>query len=314
MRQKSQANFYFILNVSPQAKDQDIKKAYLKLARIYHPDKNRGNKLAEKKFQQINEAWQILKDPQKRQLFDESLKKVQKSAPSLRQEMSPNVETQEKPAKKLEKPIDLEVSLKVSLEDLCQSLSKTVHYFKPVYGAKTKSSIAIQIPAGIKQGTSLRFKGKGGAEGRKKFGDLYVKIQIKPHNIFQLIKDSRDLILERPISFVEAIEGKKLEIPSPYGFLMLNLNPPVQHKQLLKIKGQGLPKNLKGDRGDLFVKIFIDYPLKNSVKIQKQMEGLSFDRQKIYVEKFKRSSFIYPKVLKFQKKMQELKKTISNER
>ena len=314
MGQKSQVNFYFILNVSPQAKDQEIKKAYLKLARIYHPDKNRGNKLAEKKFQQINEAWQTLKDPKKRQLFDDRLKKAQKPSSPMEQEMGHAVRVQEKPAKRQEEPIDLEVSLKVSLEDLCQSLSKTVHYFKPVYGTRIKSSLVIQIPAGVKQGISLRFKGKGGAEGDKKFGDLYVKIQINPHKIFQLVKNSEDLILECPISFIEAIKGQKLEIPSPYGFLVLNLNPPLQHKQLLKIKGHGLPKNLKGDRGDLFVKIFIDYPLKDSVKIQKQMERLPFGQQKIYVEKFKHSSFIYPRVLKFQKKIQELKKTISNEK
>ena len=313
MEQKKQINFYFILNVSPQAKDQEIKKAYLKLARIYHPDKNRGNKLAEKKFQQINEAWQVLKDPQKKLWFDESLKKFQKPTPSLNKGINQTVAMQEKPAKKQEKPIDLEVSLKISLEDLCQSLSKTVHYFKPVCGAKIKSSLAIQIPAGVKQGTSLRFKSKGGAEGNKKFGDLYIKIQIKPHKIFQLVKNSEDLILERPISFVEAITGQKLEIPSPHGFLVLNLNPPVKHKQLLKIKGHGLPKNLKEGKGDLFVKIFIDYPLKDSIKIQKQMERLSFNQQKIYVKKFKHSSFVYPRVLKFQKKMQELKKTISNE-
>ena len=308
MQQKNQSNFYLILNVSAQAPSKEIKKAYLKLAQTYHPDKNRGNKLAEKKFQQINEAWQVLKDTKKRKIFDEYLNRSKKKSLENSLSKSRSIHQTAQTIQKQEKPVDLEFSLTVSLEELCQSCSKKIHYFKPVNGKKIKSALAVQIPLGARPGTRLYFKNEGGAEGKKIFGDLYVKIQIQPHKIFQLIKDSEDLILERPIPFVSVVKSQKLEVPSPYGFLSLNLNPPIKHKQLLKIKGHGFPKNLKGDKGDLFVKIFIDYPLKDSVKIQKQMERMSFDQQKIYVEKFKDSSFIYPEVLKFQKRMQELKR------
>lgn len=308
MQQRNFINFYLILNISPKARTKDIKKAYLKLAQTYHPDKNRGNKLAEKKFQQINQAWQILKDAKKRELFDTNLEKIKK--PQEQENFSKFKSFHQaapKVVKKKEKAIDLEIPLKVSLEDICQSRSKTIHYFKFINGKKIKSSFIVQIPMGVKQGSRLHFKGKGGAEGEKKIGDLYIKILVKPHSIFQLTGVS-DLLVDRPISFVEAIQGKKLDIPSPYGFLALDLNPSVTNKQLLKIKGYGLPKNSKGDKGDLFVKILIDYPTKNNIKIQKQVKSLSFDQQKVYVEKFKDPSFIYPKVLKFQKKMQDLKK------
>ena len=298
---KQRVNLYLLLNASPDATEKEIKKAYLKLVQTYHPDKNRGNKLAEKKFQQINEAWQILKDPVKRKQFDESLKKVWNSPPSSDK---PPV----KPALQKEKPLDLEIPLRVSMEDLCQSRLKTIHYFKPVQGQKIKSSLVIQIPSGVKQGVSLRFKGEGGAEGKKAFGDLYVKIQIKAHRLFQRTEGSEDIVLICPVSFVTAVQGGKLEIPSPYGFLALNLKPPVRDKQLLKVRGHGLPKNSKGERGDLFVQIFIDYPLKDKLNIQNQMEKLSFEQKKAYVEKFKNISLIYPEVLKFQKKVQELKK------
>lgn len=308
MQQKSSINFYLILNVSPQATSKEIKKAYLKLAQIYHPDKNRGNKLAEKRFQQINQAWQVLKDEKKRGQFDKSLEQEKRKQ---KQEQFPTFKSFHKApqvVKRNEKPIDLEIPLKVSLEDICQSFSKTIHYLKPINGSKVRSSFVVQIPLLTKQGSRLRFKGKGGAEGLKKVGDLYIKILLKPHPLFRQTGESGDILLNRPISFVEAVQGKKLDIPSPYGFLSLNLSPPVTNKQLLKVKEHGLPKNLKGDKGDLFVKILIDYPSKNSIKIQKQMEGLSFDQQKVYVEKFKDSAFIYPRVLKFQKKVQELKK------
>ena len=258
---------------------KEIKKAYLKLAQTYHPDKNHGNKLAEKKFQQINQAWQVLKDINKRELFDKSLGNINGTQEQETLSQFKTFHQTPQVAKKQEKPIDLEIPLKISLEDICQSCSKTVHYFKFINGEKTKSSFIVQIPPGAKQGSRLRFKGKGEAEGKKVFGDLYIKILIKPHPIFQLTGES-DLVLDRPISFVEAVQGNKLDIPSPYGFLALNLNPPLTNKQLLKIKGYGLPKNSKGDKGDLFVKILIDYPIKNNIKIQKQMESFSFDQQK----------------------------------
>lgn len=303
MSQRNQPNFYFVLNVSPQADSKEIKRAYLKLAKTYHPDKNHGNKLAEKKFQQINTAWQVLKDPKKRQLFDKNLQ----SAKKKKQAPSP-APTAPAPSVRKEKAIDLEIPLKVSLEELCQSRSKTIHYFKPVNGTKIKSSFTLQVPLGAWQGHRLRFKHKGGAEGKKTFGDLYVQIQIKPHKIFNLTKNSKDLILEYPISFISAIEGQKLDVPSPYGFLTMDLSPPLRDKQLLKIKGYGLPKKLKEGKGDLFVQILIDYPLKEGVKIQKQMKSMSFDQKKNYVKKIKGSTFIYPKVLKFQKTIQELKR------
>ena len=309
MQTKNQVNFYLILKVSPQAKSEEIKKAYLKLAQTYHPDKNQGNKLAEKKFQKINEAWQVLKDPQKRKICDEKLKKDKKRKEEQNLLQSKSMKPSAPLAPRKEKSIDLEILLKVSLEDICQSRSKTISYFKPINGTQTKSSFKLKIPLGVKEGTKLYFKGKGGSEGRKIFGDLYVKLQLSQHKIFQIAGEGgdSDLFLERPISFVDAIEGEKIEILSPYGVLALRQPSAFTNHQLLKIKGHGLPKNQKGDRGDLFVKILIDYPTKNGSQIQKEMENLPFEKQKVYVKKFKNSSFIYPRVLKFQKRMQELK-------
>ena len=305
MNRKKQVNPYFILNVAPQAPAEEIKKAYLKLAKAYHPDRNRGNKLAEKKFQKINLAWQVLKDPKKKQLFDESLRTAKAKSPI--QGPKKNLSSPAKTVIK-EKAIDLEYPLNVSLEDICQFHTKTIHYLQPVNGSKIKTLLKIKIPLGVKQGSRLRFKGKGGAEGKKQFGDLYVRILISPHPIFKLTEESEDIMLERPVSFVSAIQGKQVDVPSPYGLLSLALNPPVQHKQLLKVKGHGLPKNLEGEKGDLFVRILIDYPLKHSDKIQRQIKNMTYTQQKVYVEKFKDSSFIYSKVLKFEKKLQELQR------
>ena len=271
------------------------------MVKTYHPDRNRGSRLAEKKFQQINSAWGLLKDPNKRKLFDENLRKAE----NLKKELwtqEPAVLAQEEK----NQAIDLEFLLKVSLEDLCQSKVKTIRYLKPVNGLQEKSHLKVQIPLGLKPGGRLLFKGKGGSEGKKNFGSLYVKVLITPHKIFKITDNSFDIVIEQPISFISAIQSQKVEILSPYGFLSLNVTPPIQDKQVLKVKDYGLRKNSKGERGDLFVKFFIEYPAEHGMKIQEQMLGMSYEEKKRYIEQFKKTGFIYPKVLKFQKKIQEL--------
>ena len=305
MSERNPINFYFVLNVSQTANPEEIKKAYLKLVKIYHPDKNKGRRLAEKKFQQINSAWETLKDPHKRKLFDENLKKAEllkKEKAKLFQTKNIDASLKQKP----EKAIDLEYLLKISLEDLCQSKTKTIQYLRPVDGSQVKSFLKVQIPLGAKSGTHLLFKGKGGSEGKKVFGDLYVKVLIKPHKVFKIINNSSDIMLEYPLSFISAIQSSKIEVLSPYGFLSLKVKAPLEHGQVLKVKNYGL--NKKSHKGDFFIKFFVDYPSENGIKIQQQIKDMSYDQKKNYIEQFKNSSFIYPKVLKFQRKIQELKK------
>lgn len=303
MRGKPPVNYYFILNVSPKAKTEEIKQAYLKLVRTYHPDRNKGSRLAEKKFQQINSAWEVLKDLNRRKLFDENLKKTELLKTTLT-----NQKQVVQARKGKNQAIDLEIPLKISVEDLCQSTIKIIHYLRPVNGNKRKSHLKVQIPLGVKPDARLLFKGEGGAEGKKNFGNLYVKILIKSHKIFKILDNSFDLIVEQPISFISAIQSEKIEILSPYGFLSLKVNTPIQPGQVFKVKNYGLNKSSKGEKGDLFVKFFIEYPVENGIKIQQKMLKMSYEEKKVYIKKFKNTSFIYPKVLKFQKKIQELKR------
>ena len=266
-------NGYFILKVPPEASLKEIKTAYLKLVTLYHPDKHRGNKLAEKKFQQINQAWEILKDPTKRRLLDERLKSLKQNTP------------QRSFSVLKEKPIDLALSLKITLEELCGGGEKTLSYLKPVAGKKIKSHLTFKIPQNFKQGSRLRFKGQGGAEGKASFGDLYVSLNLKPHKLFKPVKNSWDLLLNYPLPFTLAFTAQKLEIPSPFGFLTVDIKPPLKDKQLLKLKNQGLYKNSKNQRGDFFVQILIEYPLnpgfkpefkKQESKIKKHFKGFVF--------------------------------------
>ena len=307
MSGRNLVNYYFILNVSPKASSEEIKQAYLKLVKAYHPDKNKGSRLAEKKFQQINSAWEVLKDADKRRLFDENLRKARilKSAVSP---SPPKAGAAPIEKKKESKGIDIEVPLKLSLEELCQAKVKTISYLRPVNGFQENSRLKVQVPLGAKQGTRLLFKKKGGSEGRKNFGNLYVKISIKNHKIFKIMdNNSSDIMIEQPISFISAVQSNRIEVFSPYGFLSLKVKPPIKPGQILKVRNYGLRKG-RYQKGDLFIKFFVEYPLENGDKIQQELLKMPQEKQKKYIERFKEASFIYPRVLKFQKKIQELKK------
>ena len=299
LNKKPFINYYLLLNIPAQSSPAEIKEAYFRLVKLYHPDRSKGNKIAEKKFQQLNLAWQVLKDPVQKSLFDQQLKELEKKRLLTKKSPAPFVE---------EKGIDLEYPLKVSLEDICQCRTKSIQYLRPVYKEQQKHSFDFQLPAGVKEGSRLYFKGHGGATGQKKFGDLYVLLSIRPHKLFKPIDSSFDLMIQHPLSFVSAFQAEKMEILSPYGFLSLEPKKPIKDGEVLKLKNQGLFKSKKGDKGDLFVKIFIDYPLELGVKVKSVMAKLSDKEKEIYVQKMKQKDWIYPKVLKYQKKLQEIKR------
>ena len=179
---KNTPNPYLILKISQNASRDQIKKSFLSLARKYHPDKNKGNKLAERRFQQINTAYQLLSDPEKRKSFDRAW--AMRTA-SIKQQSLQKSHTVASVSRKFsvypreEKPIDLSVPLSVCAEDLCQSKSLLLKYVRPLNGTKQKSELSLEIPQGASPGKKLMFKGKGGANGKKAFGNLYIEIVFK---------------------------------------------------------------------------------------------------------------------------------------
>ena len=298
MRNKNLVNYYKVLNISSEATEEELREAYLKLVKIYHPDRNKGHVLAEKKFQKINTAWEVLKDPLQRKNFNLKLKVQEEFKKKLKEA------SKKKP---VYKEIDLEVPVKLSLEDLCQARKKSFSYLKPINGSKEKSVFEFHVPPGVREGTLLRFNKKGGSEGLEPYGDLYVKVKIRTHKLFKKKDKDFDILLEQPVSLVSAYQDKTLSSLSPYGFLKLEIEPPLRHEQLLKATGMGLIKNSKGEKGDLFIKILIDYPLNQEVSIKEKLKGLSLEEQKKYIESLAKKKWVYPELLKFEKKLQEIK-------
>jgi len=313
---KPKLNYYLILNISQTAEAKDIRNSYLKLAKKYHPDKNKGNKLAEKKFQQINMAYQVLKNPQKRQAFDkewEIFKQTKKSPPINTKEAPKQPEAQKPPEaqkkqpddlwtrvfknKREEKPIDVEIPLEVSVADLCQGSVKKISFLKPYNGGHQKSSIEIPVPKGSRPGNRLQFKRKGGSNGKKIYGNLILTLQLKHHPFFKVNGDH--IHLTCPIPFTEAFKGTAQIFLTPYGKIRLDIPPNTKHDQIFRLKNLGLP-NKSESRGTLFVRIFVDYPKGKRIQIQNEMKNLSAKNKDLYIQKYASKKPLYEKVLSFQ--------------
>ncbi len=316
---KVKLNYYLILNIPQTAGEKEIRNAYLRLVKKYHPDKNKGNKLAERKFKQINTAYQILQDPEKRKTFDKEWQLLQQKSNEKKsaeqKKKSPHKPQKKKDSQKKldsslnfmrtffkagrkEKPIDLEIPLLISLKDLCQISSKTVTYSKPYNGGLKKSSFQVQIPKGSQPGKRLHFKNKGGSNGKKIYGSLFLKLQLDFNSLFK-VKDY-DIYLSLPIKFTEAFKGNKKKVPSPYGTILLTIPPKTKHNHIFRFKNLGLPK-ASGLKGCMFVKIFVDYPQEKRIKIQNEMKNLSEKNKRAYIEQYENQKDVYKKVLDFEK-------------
>ena len=315
---KSKINPYLILNVPEKANGTEIKKTFLSLARKYHPDKNKGNKLAERRFKQINEAYQLLSDPQKRQSFDQEL--AQEKASAVIKE--PPVKPQPKPSfsKKLffsgreEKPLDLVVPFSVSLEDICQKKSFHLNYLKPLNGIKQKTALSLQLPEGVSEGTKLKFKGKGGGNGRKILGDLYVQITFNPHKLFTV--KGKDIYLDLPLNFFDAFLLKEIKVPTVYGQAVLKIPDEISSNSLLRLKNMGLPKNQAGKKGDMFVRLITEFPTGHERKIKKEffnIKRLPKDKIQQLYKNYENQEELFPKASQYKtlflKLLKERKKT-----
>ena len=300
-------NYYRVLDISPSADEKEIKQTYLRLARKYHPDKNKGNKLAEEKFKQINGAYQALKDPKIRRALSAKLKRkkvrpIRRPAPVSPDSFSgPHSlkPTSFNPGLKTEQPLDLETTLTVSLEAVCQNRPCVINYLKPENGKQKKSSFFIQIPGGVRSGDCLLFENRGGG-GKKIFGDLYVEVKFKPHNLFTA--KGWNVHFDFPVPFPDVFLGKTAVIPTLLKEdVQLKIPAGTSHEAELKVKNFGLPKKKKGERGDMLVRILIDYPTGCKQKIHEKLSTLKGESLQRYLKHQAILPLHYPKVEEYRK-------------
>jgi molecular chaperone DnaJ len=181
----------------------------------------------------------------------------------------------------------------------CEGRGKVItDHCKECHGVgktKKKQKVNIKVPPGVDTGMRLRMSGYGDAgEGGGPAGDLYVYITVEPHKIFQ--RDGDDLIVELPVSFVEAALGCKKEIPKVLdGICRINIPEGTQSGKILRVKNEGVPNVHGQGKGDLLVKVVVETPVDLSEK-QKSMLREFAETEKDYNSPRKKSFFDKVKV------------------
>lgn len=280
-------DYYEVLGVSKNASDDEIKKAYRKLAIKYHPDKNPGDKEAEAKFKEINEAHDVLSDKQKRARYDQfghaGVGGAGGGGNPFGQGGTFNFNGQTfnfdfgggSPfddilgnifgfggARRPRRGADYQTSVTLTFEEAIFGTTKNID----IDGKDTK----IKIPAGIDDGMSIRLAGKGGPapEGGTERGDLYVRIRVKPHK--HLTREGAIILSEEHIDMVDAALGCEIEVETVDGKITMKVPAGTQSGTPFKLSGHGVPMRADGDRGPHIVTIIVETP-KNLSKKQKEL-------------------------------------------
>lgn len=285
-------DYYKVLGVDKNASDEDIKKAYRKLARKLHPDLNPNDKEAHKKFQEINEANEVLSDPEKRKKYDQygkdwqhaeqfeqQRKARQSSQPEYEQHFYGEGDTDfssffesmfgsgGRRSQTKFRGQDYNAELTLSLDDVMKTHQQTF----TING----KNIRITIPAGVENGQVIRLKGHGApGVNNGPSGDLYITFNIAPHAVFK--RSGNDLNATVTIDLYTAMLGGETIFDTLSGKVKLKVNPETQNGTKIKLKGKGVPVYKKeGEAGDLYVTYEIKLPTNLTEKQKELFKELS---------------------------------------
>ena len=345
-------DLYEILGVPKTASAEEIKKAYRKLARQYHPDRNPGDTAAEERFKEIQGAYDVLSDPEKRKQYDQLGSRTFQGGPGgggfqwsgdlgdlgdlfgglFGRMGGGGASTRARP--RAERGADVGVTVNLSFEDSLKGLTTKIPVELEVPCATCGGSGAepgttpticpvcrgrgvtledegvfafsrpcprcggngtviekpcrtckgsgrqrrtkrytVKIPAGVKDGTQIRLKGKGepGLAGGPA-GDLVVTTRVAASPLFE--RRGSDLVIEVPVTYAEAALGAEVEVPTPDGRIALKVPAGTQDGKLLRMRGQGAPKLNGGGKGDLLARVRVVVPTKLTKAEREAIEAL----------------------------------------
>ncbi|MDX2086815.1 MAG: DnaJ C-terminal domain-containing protein [Kofleriaceae bacterium] len=268
-------SLYETLGVAKTASADDIRKAYRKLARKFHPDVNPGDKAAESKFKSISAAYEVLSDDKKRKAYDEFGDASLQGGfdPDKAREYARWQNTRQQRSSRFteEGPVDFDFSeffggartprgpqrggdMTAQVEiDLRQAIEGTeLAADLPGHG-----TVRVRIPKGADTGSVLRVPGKGspGRNGGPP-GDLLIETVLRPHRFLR--RDGLDLYLTLPVTLDEAYNGASVDVPTFEGSVVLKIPPRSQQGAKLRLRGKGVPK--KDGRGDMIVELDVRMP------------------------------------------------------
>lgn len=300
-------DYYALLGVSRTATDEEIKKAYRKLAIQFHPDRNPDDKKSEEKFKEITEAYETLGDAKKREMYDK-FGHTQGGNPfagggnpfgnsggfnrgysgtgggsggdpfqdifgDVFSEVFGASRGSQRGRQRPQKGADLRYTLSISLEEAAAGCEKVISFLRNNGTKEENAKLAVTVPAGVKDNQKLKLTGEGDNSNTGQAGDLYVIIQIQEHLLFK--REENDVILELPVSYIDAILGTSLEVPTLTGRVLIKIPPGTHTGQALRLKNKGLPKMGGFGSGDMLIKVLVDTPQEVSAAEKELLNKLS---------------------------------------
>lgn len=290
MNMSYRKDYYEILGVPRNASIEDIKKAYRELALKYHPDRNPGNKQAEERFKEINEAYAVLSDPEKRKQYDafgmsgfrqryseedifrgfnigDLFKDLGFGSGDIFSIIFGRGRSGERQGdvfgwqdfiateKGQRGGLDLNYELEIPFMDAVRGTEKRVRYST----AEGEEEVVVKIPQGISTGKRLRLKGRGLRDPRTgKRGDLYLTVKVGEHPVFRRV--GNDIYVTKEIKLTDALLGVEIEVPSLYGSKKVRIPQGVKSHSKVRLKGLGVYDSEKGVTGDQYVELIVDIP------------------------------------------------------
>ncbi len=282
-------DYYKIMGVDRDATKDEIKRAYRKLARKYHPDVSKEVN-AEARFKEVGEAYEVLKDDEKRAAYDQlgsQWKTGQEFNPPPDWNQGFEFHSEGFTKADTSKFSDFFESLFgggfsrhdfqsehfhargedtfakvfINLEDAYHGVTRTINLRNTVIGKNGKPqlktrSLNVHIPKGIRQGQHIRLAGQGSpGSGKGNPGDLYLQIEFNPHRLYRV--DGKDIFLDLPVTPWELALGATVKAPTPNGTVDLKIPASTQSGKKLRLKGRGIPGK---PAGDLYVVLQITLP------------------------------------------------------
>lgn len=276
-------DLYGVLGVSRGADSDAIKKAFRRLAKEHHPDRNPGDAQAERRFKEASRAFEVLSDPERRGLYDKF------GARSLEPGFDPSWAKQ----RSQDRGFGEGAGGMFDLDDLMSQLfggdrtrserrarsgsrdsgwtprgpavraSLTVDFLAAVQGGERHltfedgRSLRVRIPPGARDGETLRLRGKGGPDRGGGAPDLLLTIRVDEHDVFRRVGE--DLHVDVPITVGEALQGARVEVPTPSGTVRVTVPAGTQPGQKLRVKGKGVAR--RGEAaGSLVVRLQVRLP------------------------------------------------------
>lgn len=300
-------DYYKALGLTKKATPEEIKRAYRALARKHHPDVSKAADAA-KRFKELNEAHEVLSDPEKRTRYDQlgpdweryadlggngqgrgGFQWVRTGQPgpdpfggetdfsdffrTLFGDAANGGQSGDRRRGRARSGADAEHELEVTFNDAYRGAERTLELRRD--GGPTRS-LDVKIPAGVRDGQRVRLAGQGGAgSGGGPAGDLYLRIRVRPHPFFA--RDADDLRAELPVALHEALLGAEVSVPTPKGRVALRIPPETQNGRTIRLAGQGMPRR-GGGYGDLFVTVRIVLPQKLTDRERELVRELAASR------------------------------------